>query len=651
MRTPRTLISLLLVMLMLVSAVAPFASFADNETDGSQTTTTTTSKQLSDEELPSSVTLVGTKHLPPISNQGAIGSCASQSITYEQMTNAVSRYLHSIDPDIEWDPSSGELKYLMSPKFTYDLSGSGTAWVYNILLDHGITTMDKLSFQMNKSTGAYQIFMGSASAKNQYRKTVAWYVGQGDLLDALKIRLINWDAANDQIWVRRNSFNDENGNVMITKTEEGKALLNRIKNSLNNGNVVVTGGLSGAWRYDKITADGDIGKKGETCLSWAHSNQTGGHQVSIVGYDDNIECTINGATMKGAFLVANSWGTSWENDGYVWLMYDALNSKSEFDAINEVYPDRYIAMDQFCFTEWDTDIAIGLPELMVQVEVETVYRESVAVYLTRSDGDDDYEDEKPMMFNYGLMGSNYHSDYEIENAKYTFSGKIVEDNTAAETGYFTLAYGDLLDSMEEGKSFDDYKWGCRIYSVHGYPIVIKSVKLINSDETVIAEANLPDGGVKLPEKETTSHSSKKNTVYPVEFEFSHCSVPEVKTENYTVEYLTETEYIAAGNKVSFKLNTADGFEMDNVTVNGQVVEAVDGVYTFTAAENNVITVAEKAPETTPTPTEPATTVQPTDDTNEDASNYTTIIVMVVVIAVVVIGAGVAAVVVISKKRK
>ncbi len=646
MRTPRTLISLLLVMLMLVSAVAPFASFADNETDGSQTTTT--SNQLSDEELPSSVTLVGTKHLPPISNQGAIGSCASQSIAYEQMTNAVSRYLHSIDPDIEWDPSSGDLKYLMSPKFTYDLSGSGTEWVYNILRDHGITTMDKLSFQMNKTNGAYQIFMGAATPKNLFRKTTEWYVGEGDLLDALKIRLINWNKETDQIWVRRDSFNDENGNVMITKTEEGKALLNRIKNSLNNGNVVVTGGLSGAWQYDTITANGDIGKKGEHCLAWAHSDQSGGHQVSIVGYDDNVECTINGATMKGAFLVANSWGTAWKNDGYVWLMYDALNSKSEHAGINAKYPDRYIAMDQFCFTEWDTDIAIGLPELMVQVEVETVYRESVAVYLTRHENND-YIDEKPMMFQYGLMGSNYHSDYELEKSKFTFSGKYIEDGTEAETGYFTLAYGDLLDSMAEGKSFDDYQWGCRIYSVHGYPIVIKSVKLINSDETVLAEAALPDGGVKLPEKEVTAHTSRNTAVYPVTFEFDNCSVPEVKTENYTVEYLTETEYIAAGNKVSFKLNTAEGFEFENVSVNGQVVEADDGVYTFTAAKENTIAVAEKSSSTTPTPA-PGTTAQPTDDVSDDGSNVTTIVI-VVVIAVVVIGAGVAAVVVVTKKKK
>lgn len=645
MRTPRTLLSLLLVALMLVSAVAPFASFADNTTEGNKTTTT--SQQLSDEELPDSVTLVGTKHLPPISNQGAIGTCASQSIAYEQMTNAVSRYLHYLNPDIEWNPSSGDLKYLISPKFTYDYSGSGTAWVYNILRYHGAATMEECSFQMNKVTGAYMIFMGGGGGiNNQYRKTTAWYIGQNDLLEALKIRLVNWNQETDQVWVRRNSFNDENGNVMITKTEEGKALLNRIKNSLNNGNVVVTGGLSGAWRYDKITKNGDIGKKGEECLSWAHSDQAGGHQVSIVGYDDNVECTINGATMKGAFLVANSWGTSWANDGYIWLMYDALNSKSEFDAINQKYPDRYIAMDQFCFTEWDTDIEIGLPELMVQVEVEAVYREAVAIYLTRHEGSK-YETEKPMMFQYGLIGSNYHTDYEVNGAKYTFSGKEAKDGAAAETGYFTIAYKELIESMGEGKSFDDYQWGCRVYSVHGYPIKIKSIKLINSDETVLSEIEIPDGGINLPEKPTNSHSSMSTAVYPVTFDFKHSSVESAESENYEIEYLTETEYIAEGTKVSFKVNAADGYNLGDVSVNGQVVEAKDGVYTFTAAENNVITVAEKAPETTPTPTAPATTPDSTES-EDDGSNVTTIVI-VVVAAVVVIGGAVVLVVVKKKK--
>jgi len=42
--------------------------------------------------------------------------------------------------------------------------------------------------------------------------------------------------------------------------------------------------------------------------------------MSIVGYDDSIWCDINGngvaeAAEKGAFKVANSWGTGWGHEG------------------------------------------------------------------------------------------------------------------------------------------------------------------------------------------------------------------------------------------------------------------------------------------------------------------------------------------------
>ena len=129
---------LVLALLMLLTALPMNGVFA---ADTKAATTT--------EALPDSFTLVGTKHLPPISNQGEIGTCASSAITYMQFTNAVSRYLHSINPDIEWDPSSGDEKYIFSPKFTYNFAGSGTEWVYRILIENGCLTLEDSHFLTN----------------------------------------------------------------------------------------------------------------------------------------------------------------------------------------------------------------------------------------------------------------------------------------------------------------------------------------------------------------------------------------------------------------------------------------------------------------------------------------------------------------------
>lgn len=633
MKNSRFILAMLLILTMAMSSVGVFSVYADNSDDEVK-------------ELPSSLTLVGTTHLPPISNQGEIGSCASQSITYMQMTNAVSRYLHSIDPDIQWDPSSGNKKYLMSPKFTFDFAGSGTEWVYNILIDHGVTTMDKVSFYMQLGNGAYKIFLASGTTK-QHAQSVKWPVSEGILEEALEIRLQNWTAADDQIWIKKESFGDANGDIMLTTSAKGQELITRIKNSLADGNVVVTGGISGGWQYDKLTGAGDIGKVGEECLSWCSTKGSGGHQVCVVGWDDNVKCNIGGAILQGAFLVANSWG-DWANDGYVWLMYDALNSKSEYAVVNALHPDKTIAMDQFCFTDWRTDIAIGAPDLMVQVEVECVNREGTAIYLTRELKDSNNTEQKiPYMFYYGKINKNTHPDYDIEGMKYTFSGKQVTSSTTAETAYFTLMFDNFLDTMEEGKTINDYKWGVRVYSVQKEPIVVKSVKLVNSNKQVLAEIALPEGG--------EAYTAPTNTgSLKYWFDFETCDINVTADEGVNVDFTKDSaKYVKEGNNISFTV--ANAGTAPKVLVNGTEVAAKDGVYTVTAAAKTDIQVVKaggEAPSTTPadtieTPvtTTPAGTTEVTD--NDNGGNT---VVIIVVAAVAVVALGVIAVIVIKKKK-
>lgn len=49
----------------------------------------------------------------------------------------------------------------------------------------------------------------------------------------------------------------------------------------------------------------------------------GGHAIVAVGYDDSmkIKNPIDGQETTGAFMIRNSWGKSWGQDGYGWLPY------------------------------------------------------------------------------------------------------------------------------------------------------------------------------------------------------------------------------------------------------------------------------------------------------------------------------------------
>ena len=134
-------------------------------------------------QIPESFSLIGTEHLPPIDNQGALGTCASQAITYTQMTNAVSRLLHSKDENVKWNPSSGDTSTIFAPKFTYNFSGAGTAWVYDIIKDHGVALLKDCYFYSNSS--GYK--MGD-TLYNREPQTIGWQVTEGELEKAF------WEA-------------------------------------------------------------------------------------------------------------------------------------------------------------------------------------------------------------------------------------------------------------------------------------------------------------------------------------------------------------------------------------------------------------------------------------------------------------------------
>ena len=648
---------LLLAVLMLIPSTVICVSADETDND-----------QVKEGTVPKSFSLIGTPDLPPIVNQGEVGCCASCAITYTQYTNAVSKYIRKNHPEIKFEPASGELQYLFAPKWTFGFSGSGTAWVYHILMEQGAVTMDKSSFLLHPKSKAFFVH-GFTGLKKFSATAIAWDITEQQMEEAMKYRL----ASYEQIWVGGNhALGKVDGKLELTTTEDGKALLNKVKEALNAGNVVVTGGLSAAWQYSsnkdpdtgkslgKIVDTGTLGKKTDHAMIYSRGDLAGGHQLSIVGYDDEIAFEVNGVTLKGAFQVSNSWGEDWMNDGYVWLMYDALNERSEFEELN--FENRVITMDQFCFTDWEKDIIEGLPELYVEAEVSTKNRESInLVPLTRNNETHKTESTSLYMFSY----TNYHPDYDELGAGDYFAIDGEKNGDEAK-GTFSVGYNSLI--ADEAK-IGDYTYGIRVQARKG-EVTVHALRLKNNRGEVIAEIEIPEGGEKV--------SVTKN--YYFDQKVFKVTLDEAQKQQ-GVDFEAFSAYYCEGNTVAVDVTPsgdAENIEVIGKTDTGKALTKNDkGQLELTVSENAVISLETKEaePVVPSSPEEPsvseesnAPVVSPSEDENpsdekkpsaekpdnngndSDGGNSGAVVIIIIVSVVAVAVIGVVVVVFVKKHK-
>jgi len=83
---------------------------------------------------------------------------------------------------------------------------------------------------------------------------------------------------------------------------------NDIKNAVMN-----YGALTVSMRYESAYYNSS-----EHTYYYDDSNETN-HSVTLIGWNDNK--TVSAAPSDGAWLIKNSWGTSWGDNGYFWISY------------------------------------------------------------------------------------------------------------------------------------------------------------------------------------------------------------------------------------------------------------------------------------------------------------------------------------------
>jgi C1A family cysteine protease len=243
--------------------------------------------------LPSSVNNSILPSFPPIGDQQAEGSCVAWASTYYQASHEIG-LLNGYN-------NKTSNAHVLSPRWTYNLLNGG--------YDGGLSP----------DTAFFLLAYNGAPSISSFP-----YVN-GDVT--------SWDL-NPQDWIAAIS-NRLAPAQYVTGIGGQTQNLTTIKQLLTNGHVLTFATFIDSWVFTQILKDPAnpnspyVGQSACTYMNgWI-----GGHFITIIGYDDNIWIDVNGngqvdAGERGAFLVANSWGTFWGNTGYTWISYDAFLNTS-----------------------------------------------------------------------------------------------------------------------------------------------------------------------------------------------------------------------------------------------------------------------------------------------------------------------------------
>jgi C1A family cysteine protease len=237
---------------------------------------------------------------PPIRSQDSQGSCAAFSTTYYQMTHmtALAR---------DWDARNGSDAFHFSPKWTYNMINGGS--------DNGSFIDENLSIMRDHGGARWSDFPYTGYSYD----FLAWCMTPTVWSNAISFRMNDFSTV-------PGLYDDTN--------------LTTLKTILDNG-YVVTFDTYSPWTYQGWVK-GNVGNNPDTTNDDAYVGQAickyvraldWGHAMTIVGYNDNLWCDLNGNRRvdpgeKGALKIANSWGPSWGNNGFAWFAYDALKTDS-----------------------------------------------------------------------------------------------------------------------------------------------------------------------------------------------------------------------------------------------------------------------------------------------------------------------------------
>jgi C1A family cysteine protease len=277
------------------------------------------------QSLPQSIDLSLDNAFPCVRSQSYIGSCISWAAVYYQ-------FGYQVAAMNGWD-SKNNTSLQFSPKFVYNIVNNG--------IDVGSNYYDNYFVLKTRGAVRYSEFEPlTQSPPYEYR---SWCTNKDYLKNALQYKIKK---------ETQRQFTSSTNPVQISSVNS--PVLTEMKELLCTGHVLTfttdygsyysdpdgvyyfPGGnqSNSDWIYDTLS-NGD-----RVCIMGRNIEAVRkGHGLSIVGYDDTIWYDYDGDEEVddyelGAFKIVNSHDTNYGNDGFIWVMYDALNAQSNYTPNN-----------------------------------------------------------------------------------------------------------------------------------------------------------------------------------------------------------------------------------------------------------------------------------------------------------------------------
>ena len=387
--------------------------------------------------LPDVVDLSTSKYFPPIGNQGSAGSCASFSMVYYQFTYEANK-INGI--------SSNTNSAIYSPQWPYYLAMGFVEDLYNHLADRGALHLTDDPYVAG--TG------GSYSPPSNESKLFA----------AMKTRLSKW-----------NSYKLNGSGTPITSNKDSD--LQAIKTLLNSGKVLRAETHNSF--YSKNSSFGSVYYR-------ANLSTAVGHSFVIVGYNDNVTCDVNGdgiieAGEKGAFKIANSYGTTHGNSGYNWILYDALNKVSNISG-NWEKGITYERCPAFSFHSndnvfFDMQVSNKPLNLVAKISLENTQQQNLDISLGKA-----------------ALNSTTYSMYHT--SQFENIGKSTKLNMVMFFDYDALGVGFPNDLSK--------KWRVLFEEYNSNYVKVKNVALVDSRGDVVKNMTSSQSGTTLRYDTTTN---------------------------------------------------------------------------------------------------------------------------------------------------